>query len=47
VRKGTEKLIAYPEGGAEADDKKAAIVFERSGFANWKIAGLRIQSLKP
>jgi Protein of unknown function (DUF2939) len=47
VRKGTDKLIAYPQGGAEPADKKVAIVFERSGFAKWKITELRIQSLKP
>jgi hypothetical protein len=47
VRKGTDKLIAYPEGGAEPEEKKVAIVFKRSGFANWKITELRIQSLRP
>jgi hypothetical protein len=47
VRKGTDKLIAYPEGTAEPDDKKVGIVFERSGFANWKVTELRMPSLKP
>jgi hypothetical protein len=47
VRKGTDRLIAYPEGGAESEDKKVGIVFERNGFANWKITELRIPSLKP
>jgi hypothetical protein len=47
VRKGTDKLIAYPERDAEPESKKVGIVFERSGFANWKITELRFRSLKP
>jgi hypothetical protein len=47
VRQGSDKLIAYREGPADPADKKVAIVFERSGFATWKITELRIPSLKP
>lgn len=47
VRKGVDKLIAYPEEPAEPNDKKVGIVFERSGFANWKVTELRMPSLKP
>lgn len=47
VRKGADKLIAYAEGSVAQDDKKLGVVFERSGFANWKITELRLPSLKP
>jgi hypothetical protein len=46
VRKGTDKLIAFPEGSAGPDAEKVGIVFERSGFANWKVTELRMPSLK-
>ena len=47
MRKGTDKLIAYPEGTAQPDDQKTGIVFERSGFANWKVTELRLPLVKP
>jgi len=47
VRKGADKLIAYSEDAAGKDDKKFGIVFERSGFANWKVTELRLPSFKP
>lgn len=47
VRKGADKLIAYPEAAAGTDDRKVGIVFERSGFADWKVTELRLSSLKP
>lgn len=47
ARKGPDIIIAYPEGTAEPDDTKMGIVFERSGFANWKVTEFRIPPLKP
>lgn len=46
VRKGVDKLIAFPEGAAGAEDEKMGVVFERSGFASWKVTELRMPSLK-
>lgn len=46
-RKGADKLIAYAAGTAEPENKKVGIVFERSGFANWKVTELRMPSMKP
>lgn len=42
VRKGSDILIAYQAGSGEPDDTKMKIVFERSGFANWKITELQM-----
>lgn len=47
IRKGTDVLVAYPAAGAEPYDKKVHIVFERSGFANWKLTQLRMPDVKP
>lgn len=46
-RKGTDKLIAYAEGTTDPTDRKVGIVFERSGFANWRVTELRMPPLKP
>jgi hypothetical protein len=45
VRNGTDQLIAYPADGADGGEpsrKKVQIVFERSGFADWKLTGVRL-----
>ena len=42
VRKGADKLIAYPGSAAQPDDQGAALVFERSGFATWKLTEIRM-----
>ena len=48
VRKGADKLIAYTDADTGPDDKKVGIIFERSGFADWKVTELRLPpSLKP
>jgi hypothetical protein len=47
IRKGTDMLVAYPAAGAEPYDKKMHIVFERSGFANWKLTDLRMPAMTP
>jgi hypothetical protein len=41
VRKGTDILIAYPEG-PEATKEKVGVVFERSGFAHWRVTQFRL-----
>lgn len=47
-RKGTDKLIAYAKSDSEqAGDNKFGIVFERSGFANWKLTEIRLPALEP
>ena len=40
-RISTDLLIAYPEGPAP-NKEKMGIVFERSGFAHWKVTELRL-----
>jgi len=46
-RKGLDKLVAYAKDDTGADDKKVGLVFERSGFANWKLTEIRMPALKP
>jgi hypothetical protein len=44
-RKGVDKLIAYatdPERPGAQNSEKLGIVFERSGFANWKLTEVRL-----
>lgn len=47
VRKSADKLIAFPEGASGANEDQVGIVFERSGFANWKVTELRMPALNP
>jgi hypothetical protein len=42
VRKSMDRLIAYPSAGAQPDEQGVGIVFERSGFANWKLTEIRL-----
>jgi hypothetical protein len=45
VRNGTDQLIAYPADGADSTQpsrKKVQIVFQRSGFAEWKLTDVRM-----
>lgn len=44
-RKSVDKLIAYAEHSFNADDKRVGLVFERSGFANWKLTEIRLPNL--
>lgn len=47
MRVGSDKLIAYQIDDREgADVRKVEIVFERSGFANWKLTDLRLPPLQ-
>jgi len=47
-RKGTDKLIAYAKSDSEhAGDNKFGLVFERTGFANWKLTEIRLPALEP
>jgi hypothetical protein len=44
-RKGVNKLIAYPgkEGPVSASvEKQSGLVFQRSGFADWKLTEVRL-----
>ena len=47
VRQSADKLIAFPERASGANDDKVGIVFERSGFANWKVTELQMPALNP
>lgn len=42
VRLGADKLLIYAEKGARAPERNTGIVFERSGFATWKLTQLRL-----
>lgn len=42
VRIGADQLVAYPADGAAPYDKKMQVVFERSGFADWRLTGVRM-----
>ena len=46
-RKGSNKVIAYSKepGQAQADDD-VGLVFERYGFADWKLTEIRLHKLK-
>lgn len=44
-RKSTDKLIAYAEESAKTGEKRVGLVFERSGFANWKLTEIRMPTL--
>lgn len=46
-RKSANKVIAYSqEFGQAAPNKDFGLVFERSGFADWKLSEIRIGTLK-
>lgn len=42
VRLGVDKLLIYSEKGRQAPEHNTGIVFERSGFATWKLTQLRL-----
>ena len=47
-RKSMDKLIAYPKkaGAASGEgEKQVGFVFQRSGFANWKLTEVRLPNL--
>lgn len=41
-RQGPNRLAAYARDPGNPDEVKAGLVFERSGFANWKLTELRL-----
>ncbi|UUZ77389.1 hypothetical protein LP414_09280 [Polaromonas sp. P1(28)-13] len=48
-RKGVDKLIAYatdPQKPDAQNPEKLGVVFERSGFANWKLTEVRLPAVK-
>lgn len=46
-RMGLNKLVAYQSRAGVADETGVGIVFERSGFANWKLTDVRLPAAKP
>lgn len=47
-RKGVDKLIAYatdPEKPLAPNAEKLGVVFERNGFANWKLTEVRLPTM--
>jgi phage tail protein X len=42
LREGADRMVAMPEDSAGAPEKQVNIVFERSGFAQWKLTGVRM-----
>ena len=47
-RKGVDKLIAYatdPKKPSAQNSEKLGVVFERSGFVNWKLTEVRLPAL--
>jgi hypothetical protein len=45
-RKGVDKLVAYGLDPAQQDDKRVGFVFERTGFANWKLTEIRLPAVQ-
>ncbi len=45
-RRGLDKLVAYARDDTGADNKRVGLVFERNGFANWKLTEIRLPALK-
>jgi hypothetical protein len=45
-RKGVDKLVAFGQDPAQPDEKRVGFVFERAGFANWKLTEIRLPSPK-
>ena len=48
-RKGVDKLIAYatdPKKPSAPNSEKLGVVFERSGFANWKLTEVRLPAVQ-
>jgi hypothetical protein len=45
-RKGVDKLIAYGSQASEPANKRVGIVFERTGFVNWKLTEIRLPSAR-
>lgn len=41
-RLNADKLLVFPKKDGEVADKSVGLVFERTGFANWKLAEIRI-----
>ncbi len=41
-RQGLDRLVAYRSRNGAADVSGASLVFERSGFANWKLSDIRL-----
>ncbi len=46
-RKGLDRLVAYRSRNGVADEAGVGIVFERNGFANWKLTDIRLPPSKP
>jgi hypothetical protein len=47
AREGVDKYVAYFKQQGEPDDKRIAVVLERSGFATWRLTEIRLPALAP
>ena len=47
VRQGANLLVAYPEDSTAPPGQRLNVVFERTGFANWKLTDVRMPSPQP
>jgi hypothetical protein len=45
-RKGVDKLVAFGQDPGQPDDKRVGFVFERTGFANWKLTEIRLPAVQ-
>jgi hypothetical protein len=45
-RRNVDKVIAYRQEQGQAADKDFSLVFERSGFADWKLTEIRLGKLR-
>lgn len=45
-RSGMNHFVIWVKSKGDAEDKQAGLVFERSGFANWQLTGIRFPIFK-
>jgi hypothetical protein len=46
-RQGVDKYVAYAKQNGDADDKRIAVVLERSGFVTGRLTEIRVPALAP
>jgi hypothetical protein len=45
-RRGVDRMIAYAQDPGKGKDARVGLVFDRAGFANWKLTEVRLPTLK-
>jgi hypothetical protein len=45
-RRGVDRVIAYGKEAGASDDKRVGFVFDRNGFASWKLSEIRLPAAK-